>query len=45
MQKKKVKVVKENMGKLLYNLIEEEAFLSKTQKVEYVEEKTHKFDY
>lgn len=30
------------MGEFLYNLIEQEGFLSKTQNVEYVEEKTHK---
>ena len=44
MKKKKVKVVKENVGKLLYNLIEGEAFPSKTQNVEYMKEKIHKFD-
>ena len=36
--KKKVKVVKENVGELLYNLIEGEAFSSKTQNVEYMKE-------
>ena len=43
--KKQVKVVKENVGELLYNLIEGEAFPSKTQNVEYMKEKIHKFDY
>lgn len=45
MQKKKtVKVVKENVGEPLHNLIEGEAFLSKTQNVEYMKEKIHKSD-